>query len=148
MQTLQQPIEPLYTQGKAELFTIKSVQLGKWWPVILKFLCKVEDPDWTVEEVFEAIKETEAQVWGVVVDGQIIGIWITKVECNSKRKYGLVWIAAGEGLNLGLPLFTECEQWFKEMGCQYIEEWGRPGWQRVMKQYGYEAKQVVLRKYL
>lgn len=112
--------------------------------MVVNFLLMVDDPDWTTDEVFEAIKDQEAQVWGVVYRQEILGIWITRIQNTSKAKYGLIWILAGRDVPMGLELFKQCEDWLREMGCKYIEMQGRPGWKRIMPEY--KQKYVVLRK--
>lgn len=147
MQTLQRSTEPSTTPSKAEIFCIQAENIGKWWPTVLKFLNVFENPDWTTDEVFEAVKDKHAQVWGVVNHGEIIGIWITKVLTTKRLKYGLVWIISGTGLEIGMPLYLQhCETWFKDLGCAYIELQGRKGWQKVLSDY--EFNSVILRKLL
>lgn len=147
MQTLSHSEELSCTAGAADLFTLKSTQVGRHWPAILKLLNRVEDPDWTTDQVYEEIVNTRAQVWGIASDGEIKGIWITRIVENARDVFGIVWIAAGEGLEVGLFHFLhETEDWFREKGCRYVDIFGRKGWQKVLP--GYEFKTVQLRKYL
>lgn len=146
MPTPQTLTRPSCTSAGAELFTIQSHQIGKYWPIILGFLLKIDDPEWTTDEVYEAIKDQDAQVWGVVKDHEVLGIWITKILNTRRHRYGLVWICAGDGLSIGLELFPHIESWFKELGCKYIEIQGRSGWKKIMPDY--ELKHIVLRKTL
>lgn len=136
-----------FTQNGADyIWTMQSDQLGQYWPEIVKFLQMIDNPEWSVDDVFEEISDKEAQVWGMVSHGTIKGIWITKIMQNS-QKYGLVWIAAGSGLEEGLPLFLSCtERWFKEMGCEYVKIFGRRGWKKALP--GYVEHSIELRKVL
>lgn len=144
MQTQEQQTEYLFISAGAELFTLQSEAVGAYWPVIAKLLMKVKDPEWTLDEVFESIKDKKSQVWGMAIDGEIKGIWITKIMCN-RETYGLVWIAAGAGIEQGLPLFlAHTESWFKELGCKYVKVVGRRGWKRMLPDYIEHA--VELRK--
>ena len=131
-------------RGEPQLFTILSDRIGEHWAMVVNFLLMVDDPDWTTDEVFEAIKDQKAQVWGVSLDQEILGIWITRIQNTRRVKYGLIWILAGRDVPMGLELFKQCEAWLKEMGCKYIEIQGRPGWAKVMPEY--KQKHVVLRK--
>lgn len=146
MQTQQLPTERSYTSAGVEIFTIQSNQIGKWWPVVLGFLLKIKDAEWTTDDVYEDIVNTRAQVWGAAIGNQILGIAVTKILVTAKAKYGLVWICAGEGIHEGISVYPIIESWFKEMGCKYIEIQGRPGWKKLMTDY--ELKHVVLRKAL
>ena len=137
--------------GDSYIWTVPGEKVGQYWPDIIKFLLMIEDPEWTTDEVYEQIVNKEAQVWGVVTDGEINGIWITKI-IEGRDRYGLVWISAGRGnervsLSEGIALFLTCtEQWFKEKGCRYVKIVGRRGWMKVLP--GFKEHAVELRKYL
>lgn len=132
--------------GVENVFTLQSDDVGQYWPVIVKFLLMVESPDWTTDDVFEAIRKKEAQVWGMEIDGEIQGIWITRVEMD-RELYGWVWIAAGKGIEKGLYLFLNTtENWFRELGCKSIRLMGRRGWKKVLP--GYVEHAIELRKTL
>jgi hypothetical protein len=145
MQTTVKQTKPFCTFDGASIFTIRADELGEFWPTIIKFLGMI-DADWTTDQVYEAIKDKKAQVWGMVDGGVVTVIWITRIE-KARDLYGLVWIAAGQGLEKGLPLFlSETERWFKEMGCKEVRLLGRRGWKRVLP--GYEESRIELRKKL
>lgn len=75
-----------------------------------------------------------------------MGFWITRIENTLTKRYGLVWIVAGTGLDEGLPFYRDTiEPWFWSQGCEWIELHGRKGWKRVLPDYRESA--VVLRKY-
>lgn len=130
----------------ADLFTLRAEDVGAFWPVICRFLVMVENPEWTTDQVYESIKDGKSQVWGMAVNGEIQGIWITRIE-EGRDRYGLVWIAAGKGLEKGLFLFLAAtEEWFRDQGCKYVKVYGRKGWAKVLP--GYEVKAYELRKTL
>lgn len=146
MQTQQTQTKPSYTYVEADIFTLSRGDLGEHWPTIIKFLSMIDRPDWTTDQVFEDLKDGRAQLWGIA-DDEIKGIWITRIEQTAKARYGLVWIAAGRGLELGVSRFLACtEPWFREMQCEYIEIEGRRGWQKVLP--GFKEHAVILRKRL
>jgi hypothetical protein len=143
----QQLTERSTTCVGAECFTLLSHQIGKHWPAILRLLNRIEDADWTSDQVYEDLISARAQLWGIAANGEIQGIWITRIEKTPRDLYGLVWIAAGDGLEVGLYHFLNMtEEWFKEKGCRYVEVSGRKGWQKVLPNYEFRA--VQLRKYL
>ena len=134
--------------NEAQVFTLQSERIGKYWPEICKFLMMVERPDWTLDDVYESIINKEAQVWGMAENGEITGILLTQINFCAGEKYALVWIAAaktGEGLTKGLPAFLEhCEPWFKELDCKYVKIVGRRGWKKTLPDY--HEHTVELRK--
>lgn len=145
MQTTLKPTERSCTYDGASLFTIQAEELGEYWPTIIKFLGMIELPDWTTDQVYEAILAKKAQVWAMY-EGGIKGIWITRIE-KGRDLYGLVWIAAGVGLEKGLYLFlNETERWFKDLGCKEVRIYGRKGWAKVLP--GYVETRIELSKQL
>lgn len=45
-------------------------------------------------------------------------------------------------------LISTAEQYARQVGCSLASISSRPGWERVMRQYGYELHQVTIRKAL
>jgi hypothetical protein len=45
-------------------------------------------------------------------------------------------------------LFSTLEEFAKDAGCVAVEQWGRPGWAKVLPQLipGFEQAYVVMRK--
>lgn len=103
----------------------------------------MEDAPWSLEDVRDDLERGYAQAWGMR-DTEVLGFWITRIENTFTTRYGVVWITAGAGLEIGLPAYAVIEQWFWDQGCKYIEIHGRRGWKRVLPDY--EEIAVVLRK--
>lgn len=95
-------------------------------------------------DVRNELEECRAQAWGMRDADHVLGFWITRIENAFTTRYGVVWITAGAGLEVGLPAYSVIEQWFWDQGCKYIEIHGRRGWKRVLPDY--EEIAVVLRK--
>lgn len=132
----------------ATVFTLQreDIEAAWWW--IEKFLRKVEAWDWTPDEVKADLLEGKAQLWGSFGEGAnplIKAIWVTRIENTQTKRFGLVWIAAGEGLEEGLKLYQDhTEPWFETQGCEFVQVNGRSGWVKVLK--GYEERARVLVK--
>lgn len=129
------------------LFVVPRDQVPLAWPEIERCIQRVENAPWTLEDVRRELEEGRAQAWGLRDSERVLGFWITRIENTWTAKYGLVWIVAGDGLDIGLPVYRGViEPWFREQGCQWIEMNGRKGWKRVLPDYNEVA--VVLRKVL
>lgn len=95
--------------------------------------------------MFRELAFGRAQAWGMREGERVLGFWITRIENTWTKKYGLVWICAGDGLEIGMPAYRETiEPWFWSQGCEWIDIQGRKGWKRVLPDY--EDIAVVLRK--
>ncbi len=132
----------------ADLFVVPRIQVREAWVEVRRCLDLVEGPTpWTPEDVLSDLEEGRAQAWGVRDQDRVYGFWITRIENTFSHRYGVVWITAGKGLDIGMPLYRGViEPWFRERGCEWIEIHGRKGWKRVLPDYDEVA--VVLRKAL
>jgi hypothetical protein len=93
------------------------------------------------------LKSAQAQLWALVDDCSApVGLVITRIENTHDTRWGLVWIAAGNGIEHVPRMLGEIEQWFRSMGCRRSEIAGRKGWERILPDYGLKA--VVLSKEL
>lgn len=129
-----------------EIFVVPSAQLDAAWPEIKAQIERVADRPWEPEDVYDDLRALRAQAWGLRTD-KVLGFWITQIVTKYATRYGVVWIAAGEGLEEGLALYREhIEPWFKAKGCKFIQLQGRRGWKRVMPDY--EETAVILTKRL
>jgi hypothetical protein len=131
---------------KSDLFCVHRHEIDAAWPDIERCISRVRDVPWSLSDVRCFLEEGKALAWGLRDESSVLGFWITRIEESYTAKFGLVWICAGDGLELGLPAYREViEPWFWSQGCEWIDINGRKGWKRVMP--GYEEVAVTLRKY-
>lgn len=129
-----------------ELFVVPPEQVGVAWPEIKRHITRVDHVAWDLNDVLHDLMRAKAQAWGVRDGDEVLGFIVTRIENTYSHKYGLVWIVAGTGLDLGMPFYREViEPWFWNEGCEWIELCGRKGWKRVIPDY--EEAAVILRKY-
>lgn len=141
------------TQDSERVFTplliwgIHSEDVPKEWehvrPLLGKVLERVDTGD-TEASLLAQILTGDMQLWNVQSWRAMV---ITQISvCRTHRKL-MVCYMAGEGLE---EWFDQCmdvlEAFAMEHGCQYVEEYGRPGWERVGKKRGYEKVYTVMRK--
>lgn len=145
MQTQAAPTEPSFTFDGAELFVVPSDQVGDAWPEIKRHIERIEDAPWSPADVLRELLSGKALAWGMRAD-HVLGFWITRIENTWTRRFAVVWIVAGTGIEFGLPAYREViEPWLFNQGAEWIEVHGRKGWKRVLPDYQESA--VVLRKY-
>jgi hypothetical protein len=133
------------TSFGADVLTLQSYEIDDHWFWIERLLRRVENPDWTLAQVKTDLKSAKAQVW-VLADGAPSGLVVTRIENFHETRWGLVWIAAGDGLEHVPMMLGEIERWFRSMGCKRSEIAGRKGWERVLPDYQFKA--VVMFKEL
>ena len=57
-----------------------------------------------------------------------------------------MYIMTGKQRHKWQYLVKDIEQFAKDEGCQMMELIARPGWQKVLNNYGYQRTHVVLEK--
>jgi hypothetical protein len=134
----------------ARLFTVPSYDIDNWWPHVAHHIRRWTEYDgtWTPEEIREELKARRAQLWCFHKD-DIKGIWVTRLEATDHVSWGVVWGCAGdfgEYKDDAIAFFGIIEDWFKQMGCEFVEWVGRDGWARIFPDYRKHA--VILRKRL
>ena len=138
-----------------ELVRIPIPELDKVWAIIekdiknaLAYSSQLTDSGF----VLETAKQGKFQVW-VLWDktkdnpnDKYFGVVITEV---IKRKYGKVchiYIMTGRQRHKWQYLIKDIEDFAKQENCIMMELIARPGWQRVLNNFGYNRTHVVLEK--
>jgi hypothetical protein len=138
-----------------ELVQIPIQELEKVWGIVekdiksaLAYSSQLTDSDF----VFDTLKKGKFQLWVLwdkkqskAVD-KYFGVVVTEI---IKRKFGKVchiYIMTGKQRTKWQHLITKVEDFAKQEGCKMMELIARPGWQRVLDDYGYKRTHVVLEK--
>jgi len=138
-----------------ELVRIPIQELEKVWGIVekdiksaLAYSSQLTDSDF----VFDTLKEGKFQLWVLwdkkqskAVD-KYFGVVVTEI---IKRKFGKVchiYIMTGKQRTKWQHLITKVEDFAKQEDCKMMELIARPGWQRVLDDYGYKRTHVVLEK--
>jgi hypothetical protein len=138
-----------------ELVRIPIQELEQVWSLVekdiksaLAYSSQLTDSDF----VFDTLKEDKFQLWVLwdkkqskAVD-KYFGVVVTEI---IKRKFGKVchiYIMTGKQRTKWQHLITKVEDFAKQEGCKMMELIARPGWQRVLDDYGYKRTHVVLEK--
>jgi hypothetical protein len=134
----------------SRLFTVNSWEIDNWWPHVAHHVERWVERDgiWTSAEVRNELKQGRAQLW-CFHNGDIKGIWVTRIHLVGLRQVGVVWGCAGDmhaHKDDALAFFGVIEDWMREMGCEFVEIVGRDGWARIFPDY--ERHAVILRKRL
>jgi hypothetical protein len=138
-----------------ELVQIPIQELEKVWGIVekdiksaLAYSSQLTDSDF----VFDTLKEGKFQLWVLwdkkqkkTID-KYFGVVVTEI---IKRKFGKVchiYIMTGKQRTKWQHLITKVEDFAKQEDCKMMELIARPGWQRVLDDYGYKRTHVVLEK--
>ncbi len=150
MQIQERQTEPSSTFDGARLFAVPSNDIDEWWPSVVHHIERWVEHDgtWSTSGVRDEIRSARAQLWCLYF-GEVKGVWVTRVERTPRCKWGVVWGCGGEMgelKNEAVAMFSMIEDWFRSIGCEFVEWSGREGWTRVFPEYRRHA--VVMRKKL
>ena len=138
-----------------ELVQIPIQELDKVWPIVekdirnaLAYSSQLNDSTF----VYETAKQGKFQVW-VLWDNakeqtneKYFGVVITEI---IKRKLGKVchiYIMTGKQRHKWQYLIKDIEKFAKQEDCKMMELIARPGWQKILNNFGYNRTHVVLEK--
>ena len=117
------------------------------WPKVRQLLIPAiegVDSGFKEEDILKRLQVANMQLWVV---NEYEAAAVTQVQQYPQFKSALIVALGGENMNEWLDEFIETvEKWASEIGCAYMEEYGRKGWERVGKPRGWEPLYTVMRK--
>lgn len=125
--------------------------MDQWWGHVAHLIKRWVDFDetWTLDGVKDEIKAGRAQLWCLHKDCRIVVACVTRIHVTDSVTIGHVWGCGGDLMTAktdALAFFGIVEDWFREMGCKFVDWTGREGWARIFPDY--ERHAVVMRKRL
>ena len=104
------------------------------------------DPGFDEEHVRQRLKKRELQLW--LCNG-FDGICISEIIIHPQFKVLSFPVVAGENIDDWLlPMMEVGEAFGRHHNCKYIEGYGRKGWLRKLKPYGWNDHSITTRKEL
>ena len=133
--------------SSAELCTVTSNRIEEVWEDILpwvRMFLPYCDGKYTEKSIKQSLKEKDMQLW-VMVNKAIDGIAITQISNYPGKKVCTVMFCAGVRMHEWINFIEHIEDWAESEGCESVEIYGRPGWEKVL---GWGKVHTVLRKNL
>lgn len=136
--------------GDITIAYVRDEDVRSFWPLVRPLLLpaiRYGHGKYRIEDVFKQLTAKTAMLWVAQRGEKIIFAMVTKVNLYPQSKTLTVFIGGGD-LDGMLALREEVEDYSLQIGCDAIECHGRPGWVRVMKQFGYTDTSMIVRKSL
>jgi hypothetical protein len=137
-----------------KIILLSPQQALEHWKTISELLRKVLEHgqgESTLTDYMKKILNEFAQCWAVVDDElNIVGVGLTEYLQYSQHKTLHIIAFSGSNFEEQSKVFPTVEQFARDSGCKAIEQWGRPGWAKVLPKYvpGFKEAYVVMRKEL
>lgn len=106
---------------------VRSFELDDYWPIAKPLILKGLGPDFTIEQVYDGIKDGSMQLWMYEDRAALVTIIRTTTE-----KECLLLACGGNGMSLWLKYLPALEAWAKDQGAIEMVIYGRKGWEKVL----------------
>jgi hypothetical protein len=130
-----------------EVSMVPAEYVDTCWNKIEKFVQgAVEETEgrYTVENIYDMAKEGQHHLWVAYEGSDFKGFVTTIVNTYPQRKILLMSFCGGEEFkSWKTPIISLLKRFAKDMGCDSIEAYGRPGWSKILKEEGYKSKFVA-----
>ena len=151
MQTQVQQTEHLDTSSSANLVTIPGDYVERVWPLIegmAEKACTEWHGCYAPEDIKKLSQEKKIQLWTAWRGKKPVCLLGTQIYSHPQMKVCEIMFVGGEDMDSWVDYMKELMDWATQMGCRSLVARGRLGWERVLKQYGFEADRILLRREL
>lgn len=137
---------------ESRLYRVNESHLQEVWHGFSDFILKAlayNDDCFDLSDIYKAIENKEMQLWvGFNNFDKIHVVCVTQVCVFPKKRVLDIILTSGFDLPRWITHLEDIENIAKEFKCSESRILGRDGWVKVLKPFGYEKTQVVLRKKL
>jgi hypothetical protein len=130
------------------LYGVLSHAIDSIWQQVIPYLSKAldyADDKYTLEDIYKFLKEREMQLWLMYVNGVMHGCCITQIIIFPHHKRLAIPFVSGIQMYKWLHLFDVIVEFAKTNGCTSIEGYARPGWEKVLKKYGFKKIYSIIK---
>lgn len=133
------------------LIGIPPENVDQVWPLIedrIEEACLTSRGKEKAFDIARSARHGEKQIW-VVWDGDakdVLAVVVTELAVYPRKMVCRINICIGDGRERWQHHIEVIENWAREKGCRGMELFARPGWSRVLKQYGYDTTHHMVEK--
>lgn len=106
---------------------VRPFELDDYWPIAKPLILKGLGPEYTIEQVYNGIRDRSMQLWMYEDKAALVTIIQT-----TTVKQCLLLACGGNGMSLWLKYLPWLEAWAKDQGAIQMAIYGRKGWERVL----------------
>ena len=104
------------------------------------------DGHWAIWDVAAALASGSMHLWLALDGDEPVAACTTAVVTYPRARVLQIVFMGGRHLDRMLELLPFFEDHARVMQCAQVEEWGRPGWQGVLKAAGWRVGKIVMTK--
>jgi hypothetical protein len=130
-----------------EVSMVPAEYVDTCWTKIELFVEKAAEYTYgrySASNLYDMVKDGDHQLWVAYDGGDFKGIVLTNVMNYPQRRVLCMGFCGGIELkDWKTPMLDLLKRYAKDMGCDSIEAFGRPGWANVFKNDGYQTKWIT-----
>lgn len=130
------------------MYGVLSHSIDKVWPEVSVLLAPAvlySDGKYEVEDVYKSLTERDMQLWVAFKNKGLCATCVTQIINYPRKKVMfLLFIAGIQSINW-LHLADDLAQFAREHGCQSVEGYGRPGWEKLGVPFGFKKIHTIFR---
>lgn len=141
----------IFVEERAKIIFLRKQDLERWKSEIdpwVEEFCTHSQGSYSPQYIYNRLAEDLTQMW-LVLDGVIIkAVCLTEMRRTEIKEFTIV-VITGEDLETWLPQIKVLEDVARAEECRKIVVVAaRLGWQRVLKDYGYQSTHIQVEKFL
>ena len=146
---MHRPTEHTATSSSADynVTGVLSHQIGDVWPVVAPLIersIEFSDGKFSLADVHRFLEEQTCQLWLIYSAARLAGALVTQIINYPQDRRLLFLFCAGVEADKWLHLSEVIKSYAREHGCSCVEIYGRPGWVKKMRPFGFRPIHVVL----
>jgi hypothetical protein len=132
-----------------ELVTVDGSNVGLHWPRMAAWIIKALERSsgrYTMADIYQAISTDMMVAFPVYNGDEVVAVCVAEIVTYPSKKSISIVIMVGQERNGWLHFIDDIESFGRERGCQMIEAWARPGWEKVLSDW--DKTHILLEKNL
>lgn len=131
------------------LYGVKSNAIDEVWEYVLPFIensAAFSDGKYSASDIYENIRNQYMQLWVVFnIKGDVCAAVVTQIISYPQQKRLCIMFCGGLDIHKWLHLIDLIFDFGRAKGCSSIEIYGRPGWEKILKDYGFKKIHTVVK---
>lgn len=118
------------------------------WPEVAPMLEKsvtYSDGKYLLEDILKAIRSREMQLWVAVNNHGLQACCVTQIICYPRKKSMVLAFCSGIDFDQWGHFIEDLKVYAKKQGCQAMESYSRPGFEKKFKPYDMEKIHTIFR---
>lgn len=133
------------------IYGVTLDDLDDQWPLLLPHLSRAleYDGDNSATDVYDLVDNRDAQLWGIDIGYETVGVAVTFIQSTTKRDVLTIWLVGGRRMpDWVYALEDVTTRYAAAQGCDEVQMIGRRGWIKYLSRAGWGESSTIFTKRL